>query len=525
MIYQIAKNHLIKQMRSYSFLIIISISLFLGYACVPAMSDGYQIFYIGGVRGIYNSAWLGGMVTMLSSLLVWLFGFYMLRSQISDDQRLKVGQIIASTPISNLRYISTKAISNFVVLVVIDLIFMVAFMAMQLFRGEDYHLNIWDYVAPFSFITLPSMLVLAALTILFDVLPGFKGAVGNLVFFALWVFFSVISIAAPNSMWDLFGLDSILSDMVREAQIHFPYLVNSAQGGSFGYYPTNGNIPTFVWHGVDWNSTLLASRSIWVSAAAILIIIASLLFNRFRESSTRYASANAVSIFNAKGNSSYIPQQNKSFKLSTVQKNKGMRLIRCVIAEIHLMLKDMSLWWRLIAAAVIACSFFLPLQIIRNWLPVLMLLPIAIWSQMGTRDKYYFTKEIIASSCSPIFRWLEVWIAGIVITLLISVGVLLHFIQAAQWQAAGSWAVGVLFVPTLGMVLGSLSGSRKLFEVIYLLWWYMGPFNKIPYLDFLGISTYHAELYLGMSVGLLLIAVVGHIKLFIHIKQKRRILT
>nr|WP_243454361.1 hypothetical protein [Desulfosporosinus fructosivorans] len=42
-----------------------------------------------------------------------------------------------------------------------------------------------------------------------------------------------------------------------------------------------------------------------------------------------------------------------------------------------------------------------------------MLLPIAIWSQMGTRDKYYFTKEIIASSCSPIFRWLEVWIAGI----------------------------------------------------------------------------------------------------------------
>ena len=71
--------NLIKQMRSYSFLLVIGITLLIGYVSVPAASDGYEVFYIGGVRGIYNSAWLGGMLTMLSTLVLWLFGFYMLR--------------------------------------------------------------------------------------------------------------------------------------------------------------------------------------------------------------------------------------------------------------------------------------------------------------------------------------------------------------------------------------------------------------------------------------------------------------
>lgn len=64
------KGSICKQIRSYSFLIVIAFSLFLGYACVPSSSDGYEIFYIGGVRGLYNSAGLGGMAAMLSTMLL-----------------------------------------------------------------------------------------------------------------------------------------------------------------------------------------------------------------------------------------------------------------------------------------------------------------------------------------------------------------------------------------------------------------------------------------------------------------------
>ena len=44
-----------------------------------------------------------------------------------------------------------------------------------------------------------------------------------------------------------------------------------------------------------------------------------------------------------------------------------------------------------------------------------------------------------------------------------------------DWTAAGAWAVGALFIPTLALALGVWSGSGKLFEVVFLVLWYSAP--------------------------------------------------
>ncbi|MGP7816114.1 hypothetical protein [Niallia sp. 01092] len=501
------KNNLVKQMRSYSFLLVIGISLFLGYACVPSLSSGYEVFYIGGVRGIYNSAWLGGMAAMLSTLLLWLFGFYMLRSQILEDQRLKVGQIIASTPISNFRYVSSKVISNFFVLVVMELMMILAFMSMQLLRGEEYQLEVWDYFAPFLFIALPSLFVLAALSVFFDVFPGVKGVIGNIIFFGLWIFFSVISIASPNSFWDVYGLDVIRSDMVQEAAMKYDFIADSQEGGSFGYYPVEGKISTFEWQGVDWNPRLLTLRVIWVFIAGIIILLSSIVFDRFKNQGKGKQSGK-LSIFET--NKKLLVKSNliQSFRLSPVEKEKRIHLSRLVKVELLIMIKGFSIWWYLFVIGVIAASLLISLDKIRSWLPLVMVLPIAIWSQMGNREKHYFMREIILSSCPPLYKFIAVWISGVLIALLMSLGVLIHFLMEGQLLFLHSWITGIFFIPTLGLALGSFSGSRKLFEVIYMLWWYLGPVNNMPYLDFLGVSTGYPNFYAILTVILLSIAIV-----------------
>ncbi|OEH94413.1 hypothetical protein [Bacillus solimangrovi] len=493
------KNNLIKQMRSYSFLIIIGLSIFIGYACVPSSTAGYEVFYIGGVRGVYNSAWLGGMAAMLTTLLLWLFGFYMLRSQITEDQLLKVGQIIAATPISNFRYISGKAISNFLVLVVIESIMMIAFIIMQLIRGESYQLQLWDYFAPFLFIAIPSLLVLASLTVLFDVLPVLKGVIGNIVFFCFWIFFSVISIASPSSFWDLFGLDAIRSDMVSEAAIQYPFIAQSQEGGSFGYYPTEGQIATFIWQGVEWDSHLLTQRVIWVLIAMILTLLSSMIFSRFKEEKKKLLNKK-LALFKSKNNFIVESAEKKGFKLSPVEKSRRIHLSRLIRAELRIMLKGNSIWWYLLVLGMITGSILIPFDKIQSWLPLLMVMPIVIWSQMGTREKTYFTRELILSSCPPIYKFAAVWISGIFITVLMSSGIFVQFLMQGQMTYFYSWLVGVFFIPTLSFALGLLSGSRKLFEVIYMLWWYMGPVNDLPYLDFLGVSTAHNNLYIILTV-------------------------
>ncbi|WP_339159275.1 hypothetical protein MKX50_09300 [Paenibacillus sp. FSL W8-0186] len=506
--YCLIKNNLIKQMRSYSFLIVVLLTLFLGYACVPSPSSGYQVFYIGGVRGIYNSAWLGGMVTMMSTLLLWLFAFFMLRSQVSEDQRLKVGQIIASTPVSNFRYIFSKAISNYVVLLVIELLLFLAFMGMQLIRGEDYYIHIADYLQPFAFIVMPSLLVLAALTVLFDVMPGLKGVVGNIIFFALWVCCSIVSIATPNSLLDVFGLDIIRSDMVREATLKYAFLTASEEGGSFGYYPVESIGPTFVWHGVEWSPSLLIYRLAWVGIAVLLILVSSLVFNRFRTKENAKRSHIPV-IYEPKKGVAAKPDHSHEYRLSPVKKEKRVRMMRLVRAEICMMLKDCSIWWYLLVLGSMAASLLIPLENVQSWLPVLALWPIAIWSQMGTREKFYFTRELLMSSCSPLKRFFAVWVSGILITLLVFSGALVHFILDGQWAHLTAWLVSVLFVPTLAMALGTLSGTRKMFEVVYMLWWYMGAVNNLPNLNFLGAGTSQSLLYGILTCLLLIMALVG----------------
>jgi len=57
---------------------------------------------------------------------------------------------------------------------------------------------------------------------------------------------------------------------------------------------------------------------------------------------------------------------------------------------------------------------------------------------------------------------------------------------SGNWPAAGAWLIGALFIPTFALAMGTWSGSSKLFEVVYLLLWYIGPLNQTRPLDFMG---------------------------------------
>ena len=66
----------------------------------------------------------------------------------------------------------------------------------------------------------------------------------------------------------------------------------------------------------------------------------------------------------------------------------------------------------------------------------------------------------------------------------------------------------------MALALGVWSGSRKRFEIFYVLLWYGGPFNRTPQIDFLGVGGGALEADVGLwffaaSAVLLGIAWVG----------------
>src|SRR5664280_1898665 len=107
-LYAMVRADFLERVRRYSFLLTLAFSLYLGYAVyagqVTLQSDGY--------RGEDNSAWVGAVIGLVGSVWISLVGFYVVKNSIQRDRQTRVGQILATTPISKSFYTLAKALSN-----------------------------------------------------------------------------------------------------------------------------------------------------------------------------------------------------------------------------------------------------------------------------------------------------------------------------------------------------------------------------------------------------------------------------
>lgn len=109
------------------------------------------------------------------------------------------------------------------------------------------------------------------------------------------------------------------------------------------------------------------------------------------------------------------------------------------------------------------------------------------------------------------------WLAGIIVAYLTGSGAMIHCVIAGDWERVTALAVGGLFIPTLALALGTVSGSSKLFQMVYMLMWYLGPLNKWEVMDFMGVTQQSLDrglfiYYLLASIVLLLVAVMGRVR-------------
>ena len=104
-----------------------------------------------------------------------------------------------------------------------------------------------------------------------------------------------------------------------------------------------------------------------------------------------------------------------------------------------------------------------------------------------------------------------VWIAGIIVAAVTNGGLAIRLLIARDHPALLAWIACTLFVPSLALALGIWSGTSKVFEAIYTVWWYIGPAHHTPGLDFLGTTpdSTRTALYLLITAGLVAASYIG----------------
>ena len=518
-LYHLMRADFLERVRRYSFLIVLGLTIYLGYLFVPPADADYVTVSLGAYRGVYNSAWIGGMMAILTVTLLTLPGFYLVKNAIERDERTGVGQIIAATPVRKPLYLVGKWLSNVAVLAVMVAALTLAAGTMQWIRGEDLRLDLWALTAPFVFVVLPALAMVAAVAVLFETLGWLRGGLGNVVYFFVWntVLISTfirLDSGITTSDNDVLGLTTILAGMTDAARAAFP---NYDGGVIIGASEASGPLQTFVWMGTDWTAFLIAGRLLWVGVAAGVALLATLFFNRFDSSREKMWGSKGAGVLGSNSvNSSRLPGEASilapwpHLTLSPIETR--FNFFTLLLAELRLLLKGQRWWWYVIAGGLIVISLINPANVARE--RVLMLAwvwPVLIWSALGARETYHGVGPIVFTALRPLQRQLPAaWLAGVLVTALAGAGVAARLLIAGDGMGLLAWCVGVAFIPSLALALGVWSGDHKLFEVVYVTWWYFGPVNGLPALDFMGATGQSAPLaYLLVTLALLGAALAG----------------
>ena len=312
---------------------------------------------------------------------------------------------------------------------------------------------------------------------------------------------------------DLIGMGAVSSDLYRQTALRYGTTKHSFTLGAMADESRN---KVFHWDGMDWTPEILLSRLVWIAAAVGLALVAALFFDRFdtfrgsgRVRKLKVVSPDAVPEAAAFPGALPAPAVHLHPLAQGARRFSFFGLLR---AELRLLLKGQRWWWYAVALGLLIASVAAPLGTVHKViLPLAWLWPILLWSALGTREARHGTSGLVFSAARPLGRQFPAaWLSGVLLAVVTGGGAVARFALADDWTAVGAWAVGALFIPTLALTLGVWSGSSKLFEIIFLVFWYLGPMQRVPSLDYLGAVP--AALKAGMplvylaATGLLMVA-------------------
>jgi len=514
-IYHLARADFYERTRRYSFLVVMGLVIFLGYQ----VGLGNVGLKLGQYRGEFNSAWVGSMMSLIASVFLGWFGFYVVNNSIARDRETRVGQIIATTTMTRLLYAVGKWISNFVVLTTMVMILMFAGIVIQFLQGESLQLDLLAFVNPFIVIVLPAIALVAAIAVLFETIPFLSGGFGNIVYFFIFVMF--IALAEEASLNPIFEPTGILITqdyMTAELIQKYPdYNGAFTLGGGFEQEVTG----TFLWRGITWTGAMILTRFSLFGAALFITMIATLFFDRFDSSRykpkrTKKSASNSdpVPVFSPPGAAAPGPMPTPRLTPLSAATNH-LNFPNILIVELKLLLKGQRWWWYLVAGGLIVAGFVNSAETAyKIILPIAWVWPILLWSSIGCREKRHNVQSITFASPSPVWRQLPAqWLAGFILSIVVASGVLLRLVIVGDLTGLVWSLIGAIFIPSLALACGVWSNGSKLFEILYILFWYLGPINRLPQLDYLGVTgESQPPIFIVAALGLIAFAVYGRVR-------------
>ncbi|WAC97870.1 hypothetical protein [Streptomyces sp. NA13] len=467
-------------------LVVLLAAVGLGCLAVPPADGRWVILALGEYRGTYTSAYVGVATALAGGLWLTLGGFYVVRKGLARDEETRVGQILAATPARTVLLLAAKFLSNFLVLASMLGVLAVTALCLQLVRGEDRGVDPVALFQPFLVMALPLLALTAAAAVLFETVPVLRGGLGNVAWFCVALVAGIKGQSA-DAPFGGFGAgpaaDSLRAALTEE------FGKAGDHTFSLGLTQIPEPLTPFRWDGFTFGGDFLVSRLLLVAAAVALALLPALWFGRHDPTRGGPADGASPAADAPAPVPAYAPAPAAVLALAlprTAAERGGRTFGRLLAGEVRILVGGVSPWWWAVAAALTVAGLTLPLDAVTGLvLPAVWIWPVLVWSRLGSLPVEHGMEGLLGAYPAPRRRLLAAWGSGVVLTAVLGVAPLLRMAFAADLPGLAAWLGGVLFIPSLALLLGVVCRTHRVFQVVYLPLWYL-VVNQVAALDFMG---------------------------------------
>lgn len=467
-------------------LVVLLAAVGLGCLAVPPTDGRWVILALGEYRGTYTSAYVGVATALAGGLWLTLGGFYVVRKGLARDEETRVGQILAATPARTVLLLAAKFLSNFLVLASMLGVLAVTALCLQLVRGEDRGVDPVALFQPFLVMALPLLVLTAAAALLFETVPVLRGGLGNIAWFCVAL---VVGIKGQSADAPFGGFGAGPAADSLRAALTEEFGKAGDHTFSLGLTQIPEPLTPFRWDGFTFGGDFLVSRLLLVAAAVALALLPALWFGRHDPTRGGPADGASPAADAPAPVPAYAPAPAAVLALAlprTAAERGGRTFGRLLAGEVRILVGGVSPWWWAVAAALTVAGLTLPLDAVTGLvLPAVWIWPVLVWSRLGSLPVEHGLEGLLGAYPAPRRRLLAAWGSGVVLTAVLGVAPLLRMAFAADLPGLAAWLGGVLFIPSLALLLGVVCRTHRVFQVVYLPLWYL-VVNQVAALDFMG---------------------------------------
>jgi len=461
------------------------------YVWIPDAATGRTLMQINGARVLYNSAAIGMGTSMLASIFIGLFGFYVVSNAVRRDVNSRCGFVIASKTMRTSEYILGKFLGNVVFLTTFIAGYMVASMAMLLMRGEA-PLEPLIFMKQYAIVTPSTIVFISVAAIVFESIPWLSGRVGDVLYF----FFYAASLGIVVSMMVRGGHGlarffdvSAFGYLMEQTQRTFHTQALSIGASSFDPRKAPLVIDGFHLAGDAW-----ATRLVSTLTPIPLLLVARVFFHRFDPARIRAAGAKGT----------------RGWMRSVDAMAKPFARPFAAIPVRGAAMTDAMLTFAITPfAAVALIGISIAALATPKSLPITFAIAAVFIADVASRDRRAGTTHLL--SASPRLR------ENIVPWKFASSSIVAAILLIAPLIQSGAKLLpAILFIAAAATSLGIISGNPKTFIVLFLTFWYVmvNDHGKTKSLDFAGFYATPAigvtAMYAAIAIAFIVAAGIVH---------------